>query len=133
MKQVVYFLLLLKFAQADSWALPNITITEFNEDTGDAVAEHAIVLQEPMNKDIIVGEDTQTGNSLLLSCIAPYPVQWIYTGDGVSFSLPLNQGSYNPVLLYELCLRATLWIKIEIYFYKLAAGVINKYKCQVSR
>ena len=94
MKTVVSLLLLLQFVHADLWVLPNITITEFSGETGDVVAEHAIVLQEPMNKDVIVGEDTQAGNSLLLHCIAQYPVQWIYTGDGVS-SCMLFKGFFN--------------------------------------
>jgi hypothetical protein len=38
----------------------------------------------PKNGEIVVGRDTtNAGGKLILQCSAPFPVQWIYNGDGV--------------------------------------------------
>ena len=58
--------------------VPNTTVSEFlTEDSAP------FVLTKPHNSDIIVGEDVKPGSNLLLTCTAEYPVQWVYTGDGV--------------------------------------------------
>jgi len=41
------------------------------------------VVSKAINSEVVVGKDLVKGARILLECSAPYPVQWIYSGDGV--------------------------------------------------
>jgi hypothetical protein len=41
------------------------------------------VISSQIDSDVIVGRDLVNGARIILECSAPYPVQWIYSGDGV--------------------------------------------------
>lgn len=49
------------------------------------VNEGQRVVDKPANSDIIVGngEDIDPRSKIVLECEAPYPVQWVYDGEGV--------------------------------------------------
>lgn len=41
------------------------------------------VISSQIDSDVMVGRDLLNGARIILECSAPYPVQWIYSGDGV--------------------------------------------------
>ena len=78
------FILLASFQVAEAliYEAPRASISEYYE---DIYYENVRPIRVPRNGEVIVGEQTTNGvKRLLFECNASYPVQWIYSGDGVT-------------------------------------------------